>query len=917
MEENVTKNEIKRSSFDPKWVILFLLLTIPFFQVDFLVANVSFAGKAYTACQIIAGGVIGLLILKDRLIKRMSPVILLLAGLLAVMCAASVVNGGNLKTAVGYSFATIVICLVIDYAILKDLKNFLLAQMIFFGVLTGINLLTVILFPDGLYRYMDFFKETWFLGFKSGHITYQLAFIFFSVMYVFLFNKKMRIIPFLGLAAAILSNVLVKNTTATVILIPLAAVITIPPIIRFTKVFNILTYTGIGVFIQLLVMVFRGQDTFKWFITGVLHKSTDLTKRTAIWDMALGRIKEHPVIGHGYQDFHFTDDIVTTHNQILEMLFKTGIIGLVIFFVIFGIVIYRLFKYRKVTAAGYIAFFIGTFFVMFLVEQYAFVYFFFLILFAYRSGVLEENVKRQLNAAAERKEEAVGAGEPGRTAKSARNFLFTALANVTAILIGLLAQRLFIHMLGLEYAGLNGLFSNVLTMLGIADLGIGEAVIFHLYKPLKENDKTAIRSLMRFYRKAFHIIAGVIAGIGLCLIPAIPFIAETSEADINLTLVYIIFLADVVLSYFMSYKRGILYADQKNFIISAVHMVYLVSMNTAQLLMLYFTHNYYAYILVKLAFRILENVVITKIADRKYPYIRSGYGRPLRPDILADIKKKVGALIFHKIGTFVVNGTDNILISVFLGLATVGLYNNYFLVIDAATKLINPAINALTPSVGNMLISEDEEHRFKTFRNIRFMNFWIAALASTVLFVMIQPFINIWFGERYVLPAAVVVMLTIQFFQFLMRATYNVFQDGAGIFYENRFVPLFESAINIAASLILLHFFGLAGVFAGTIISSMALWCFSYPKFVYKKLFGRSIKRYALETLGYLAVFFIVISVTAVVVFFVNDAAELTGLTLFVIDAVICLVIPNVLMLLFFFKSECFKYFIGLIKRRL
>ena len=120
MEENVTKNEKKRSSFDPKWVILFLLLTIPFFQVDFLVANVSFAGKAYTACQIIAGGVIGLLILKDRLIKRMSPVILLLAGLLAVMCAASVINGGNLKTAVGYSFATIVICLVIDYAILKD-----------------------------------------------------------------------------------------------------------------------------------------------------------------------------------------------------------------------------------------------------------------------------------------------------------------------------------------------------------------------------------------------------------------------------------------------------------------------------------------------------------------------------------------------------------------------------------------------------------------------------------------------------------------------------------------------------------------------------------------------------------------------------------------------------------------------------
>ena len=236
--------------------------------------------------------------------------------------------------------------------------------------------------------------------------------------------------------------------------------------------------------------------------------------------------------------------------------------------------------------------------------------------------------------------------------------------------------------------------------------------------------------------------------------------------------------------------------------------------------------------------------------------------------------------------------------------------------IDAATKLINPAISALTPSVGNMLISEDIEHRYKTFRRIRFMNFWIATFAATMLFVMIQPFIGLWFGEEYLLPIAVIIMLTLQFFQSLMRSSYNVFQDGAGIFYENRFVPLFESGINLAASLILLNYFGLAGVFAGTLISSLALWCFSYPKFVYTKLFKRSVKHYILETLGYLGLFAVVIGVTSFTTFTINNALHLSGLPGFVADLALCFVIPNAMMLLFFFKTDCFRYFLGLIRRR-
>lgn len=504
-----------------------------------------------------------------------------------------------------------------------------------------------------------------------------------------------------------------------------------------------------------------------------------------------------------------------------------------------------------------------------------------------------------------------------RTGRSARNFLFTLLSNAAAVLIGLAAQKIFIMILGLEYSGLNGLFSNVITMLSIADLGIGEAVVFHMYRPLEEDDRDTVRSLMDFYRKAFRVVALVIAAVGVCLIPVLPYIAKTENTAIHLTPVYLIFLLDVVFSYLLSYKRSMLYADQKNYIVNIVHMAYLLLMNTGQLLMVLFTHNYYLYLLVKLFFRILENVVIIRIVDKSYPYLNEGTAKPLSTEIRADIKKKVGALFFHKVGTFCVNGTDNILISTFLGLTVAGLYSNYFLVIDAVTKLFGPAISALTPSVGHLLVEAGSERLFGVFRKIRFMNFWIACFAATSLLVMVQPFVSLWFGPQYLLEVPVIMLLAFQLFQTLMRGSYNAFQDAAGIFYENRFVPLAESALNLISSLILLHVFGLAGVFMGTIISGTALWCFSYPRFVYRKLFERSFGEYASETASYILLF---VAVAGSAWFLSGRIAGLVGerpLIQFAADAALCAVYPNAVLSLVFGRSDLFRYFIGLVQNRL
>ena len=907
MEQNVTTTNRTTGR---KRIILFVLLSLPFFQIDYFVATVSWAGKVYTLSQLIVGVIILFLFVKERLWKKTSPLFILFAALLGLMCLASALNGAGLKRALEYAFATLLFGLLTEYGILTDLRRYLQAEMGFFGALLILNLLSVLIFKNGMYNYLQF-SACWLLGYKSGHIPYQLAFLIFAVIYTTVCDKKRTYLVYIGLALTLLSAFLVRNMTAILVLVPITIIIVIPKILNLTKVMNILTYTGIGLVLNLVLVVFRRLDLFYWLIVDILHKRPDLSYRLIIWDGAVKAIKEHPILGHGYQTYAYPGIGETTHNQYMEMLYKAGIIGLIIFLAILVFVIIRLFQERKTQVAKWIALFTGAFFFMFVVEQYAFSFFFYLFLFAYHCKDLQSFAdlqrKRDLEAACQSREKS-------RTEKSARNFIFTIFASVTAILIGLLAQKLFINILGLEYAGLNGLFTNVIALLAIADLGIGEAVIYNLYKPLKENDQETIRSLMRFYRKAFHIIALVIAVVGACMIPLLPYIAKPTEANVNITWIYLFFLADVVFSYFLSYKRAILYADQKNFYISIIHMLYLIGMNSGQLLMLYFTHNYYLYLLTKLIFRILENVAITLLVNRQYAFLKVKPVQPLEKEIRADIRKKTGALVFHKIGSFVVGGTDNILISVFFSLTAAGLYSNYYLVIDALTKLFNPALAALTPSVGNMLVSDDKEHVFLVFRRIRFMNFWISTFAASALLILIQPFISWWFGGQYLLSYAVVITLTIQFFQMLMRGSYNAFQDAAGIFYENRFVPLLESAVNLVASIILLKIFGLAGVFMGTIVSSLSLWCFSYPKFVYKKLFSRSYKNYAMETAGYLGVFLCVSSFSAFIVWWINKLITADGFLLLVTDAVICFLLINGVLLLIFLKNDCLKYFVSLLK---
>ena len=500
-----------------------------------------------------------------------------------------------------------------------------------------------------------------------------------------------------------------------------------------------------------------------------------------------------------------------------------------------------------------------------------------------------------------------------KTKNSIKNSVSSIVVNVITILIGFIAQKVFINILGSEYLGINGVFTNIISMLCLVEVGFGPAIIYNLYKPIHDHDIETVKSLLKFYQKIYIIIACIISIFSLVLMPFLSFFINDVSVNINLNLIYILFVIDSVCSYLLAYKRSILYANQKNYIINIIHIIYIVLLNIIQIIILIYTKNYYLYLISKIVIGVLENIIIVLVVNKKYDFVKDSNVKPLDKKIEKDIFTKVKALIIHKIAGFVITGTDNIIISKFIGIIVVGLYSNYYLIIKALNVLFGQAITALTPSLGHLLVEKNYDKNYEVFKKVRFLNFWIVCITGTGLLLVMQPFITLWLGSGYLLGEVTLLALVLNHYSQLTRNSYMAFKEAAGIYYEDRRVPIIESITNIVASIILVKLIGLPGVFIGTFISSLVLWLYSYPKYVYKKLFNRSYMNYANETIKYFVLFIIISSITYIISKIINPYS-------FIINVVIVILIPNIILFILYKNTEDFNYyknlFINLTRRK-
>ena len=500
-----------------------------------------------------------------------------------------------------------------------------------------------------------------------------------------------------------------------------------------------------------------------------------------------------------------------------------------------------------------------------------------------------------------------------RSENSIKSVITAIITSILTILIGFITQSIFVRTLGNEYLGINGLYTNILSMLAIAELGFGSAIIVNLYKPVAKGNIEKIKMLMYFYKKIYRIIAVIVAVLGIILLPVLKYIVGDISININLQFIFILYLLDTVISYLLTYKRSILQAHQKNYIINLIHFGYILIMNICQMLYLLVFKEFIGYLIIKIICRFLENIIISKIADKKYPYIRSKDIKSVNKRLKKSIYIRVKGLLFHKIGSFIVLGSDNIIISMTktLGVSVVGLYSNYYMIISALNNLFGQIFTSLTASVGNLLVEANNEKTKSIYKSTLLLNSWIYSFSAISMYFMSMPFVKIWLGNEYVLPQIVVLVLAINFYINGMRKTYATFKEAAGVFYEDRYVPIIESVVNIVVSIVLANIIGLAGVFIGTIASNMVLFLFSFPKFVYKKILHGKIRDYIKENIEYAIMFAVSFIITYICTQFVKID---NNYLLILIYGVICLLVPNFLFFIFKHKTEEFKYYKNLAK---
>ncbi|NRT70225.1 lipopolysaccharide biosynthesis protein [Clostridium beijerinckii] len=491
-----------------------------------------------------------------------------------------------------------------------------------------------------------------------------------------------------------------------------------------------------------------------------------------------------------------------------------------------------------------------------------------------------------------------------RTENSIKNSVIGILGQVFNIILNFVSRTIFIFILGANYLGVNGLFTNILSILSLAELGIGSAIIYHMYKPLANKDEEKLKSLMHLYAKAYRYIGLVVAIVGLSIVPFLGTIIKDKPNVEHLTIIYLLFLANSVISYFFAYKTSIITADQKSYIISIKQQEYLMAQIIIQSVILLLTKNYMLYLSIQMICTFLLNLSISKKANLLYPFLKSKDVRPLGRENKKIIFKHVTAMMSHKVGAVVVNGTDNILISSFVGVYWVGLYSNYVMIITMLTKIIGQIFTAITASIGNLNAQENKEKSYDIYKKVFFVNFWIFGFCSICLIVLFNPFIELWVGSNYIMSTNIVLVIVINFYMGGMRQATTTYNSTLGLFWNNRFKPWVEAIINLVASIFLLRRFGIVGVFLGTFISTVAtsLWVDSYV--LYKHGFNEKLSKYFSKYFRYT---FITIIAAGATQYISSLFVENTYLN-FIFRLIDCLVVPNIVFVLGCFKMKEFDY---------
>lgn len=499
-----------------------------------------------------------------------------------------------------------------------------------------------------------------------------------------------------------------------------------------------------------------------------------------------------------------------------------------------------------------------------------------------------------------------------RTKNASRNIFFGVIVKIYQILVPFLMRTAMIYLMGVQYLGLNSLFASVLQVLNLAELGVGSAMIYSMYKPIAEDDNTTICALMKLYRTYYRVIGLVIAVVGCALTPFIPHLIKSDVPTcINIYILYLLDLGATVLSYWLfAYKNSILQAHQRTDVVSRVTLVTSTFQYVLQLFVLWAFHNYYLYVIVMLATQALTNIVTAVCADKLYPQFKPR-GKVDKIQV-QKINQRIRDLFTSKIGSIIYDSADTIVISAFLGLTVLAVYQNYFYILNSITGLIAVVFTACTAGIGNSIVMESKEKNYQDLNKFTFIITWVAGFCSVCLLCIYQPFMELWVGKDLMLSLSAVVCFVVYFFVRQFNALFNLYKDASGMWHEDRFRPLVAALTNLVLNLILVQFIGIYGILLSTVL---AILCVGMPWLLHNLSTVIFDKKHMWPYISRLAKYTFVVLISCVITYFICSRFSLGLIPTILVRGGISIIVPNLIYYLAFRKTKEFQQSLQLVDK--
>lgn len=497
-----------------------------------------------------------------------------------------------------------------------------------------------------------------------------------------------------------------------------------------------------------------------------------------------------------------------------------------------------------------------------------------------------------------------------RVNNSLKNIYTGILLQFVAIGLNIFSRKVFLDYMGVEILGIHGVLTNIISMLGLVEMGIGIAISYSLYKPLSENNQDQVKAIINLYAKFYKYVALAVLSIGLLVLPFMNKIVETSYTSSYIRIIFLILLIDAMLSYFLAYRRTLLIADQKGSTLNKLTIIYSIVLTFTQVCVVYLTQNFILFISIKLVFGVGLNLGIYYLTNRNYPYLKSSTHHSLDPDVKANIIQNIKALLLANISVYFIFGTDNLLLSLFTNVSIVGIYSNYTLIFNAVKGFMSQVFVGTTASFGNLLASDAGlEEADRIFKIMFFINFWLSTFCSAALLLLINPFINLWIGSSMLLPGLIVVILVFNFYSDTMRSAVELVKSAAGLYSPYPFFKYWivvEAVLNLFLALLLAGGLkmGMTGIFLATSISTF-IPTYIIPWNIYKYVLKKSSKQFYLKHVLYTFLSVIVIGITYELGTFITLENIFVD---FFLKILMCILAPNLIILLVFKGTGEFKY---------